>query len=82
MIVCCCAGDNKATAESVCRSIGIFTDTEELSRKSFIGRDFMALTPQQQLDALFWDNSGRVFSRYVLCVGMCLCVYEHMSVRV
>jgi Ca2+-transporting ATPase len=63
-------GDNKSTAESICRNIGIFEDTEDLEGKSFTGREFLALPEKQQLDLLFSDNGGRVFSR---CVPPCSC---------
>jgi P-type Ca2+ transporter type 2C len=58
-------GDNKSTAESICRNIGIFSETESLEGKSFTGRDFLALSEDEQLKLLFSDNRGRVFSRYV-----------------
>jgi magnesium-transporting ATPase (P-type) len=34
------AGDNKATAEAICRMIGVFDDNENLSEHSFTGRQF------------------------------------------
>jgi len=56
-------GDNKSTAESICRNIGIFEDDEDLTGKSFTGREFLALPEDEQLAHLFSDSRGRVFSR-------------------
>lgn len=70
-------GDNKLTAESICRNIGIFDDDENLEGKSFTGRDFLALPEAEQLKLLFSDNRGRVFSR---CV--CVCVWAVGWLRV
>lgn len=59
-------GDNKSTAEAICREIGLFTEDEDLSCKSFIGRDFMKLSPTERRELLLGDkvkSSGFVFSR-------------------
>lgn len=55
-------GDNKATAESICRKIGIFNETESLEGLSYTGRDFMNLSREQQLSALM-GKKGFCFSR-------------------
>ncbi|CAO2188040.1 unnamed protein product [Urochloa humidicola] len=36
-------GDNKETAEAICREIGVFSRDEDLCSKSFTGREFMSL---------------------------------------
>ncbi len=55
-------GDNKNTAEAICREIGVFSEGEDLREKSFTGRDFLALPPQQRRRILS-GTGGRVFSR-------------------
>lgn len=55
-------GDNKNTAESICREIGVFTGHEDLRNKSFTGRDFFAL-PLEQQSKILSGSGGRVFSR-------------------
>ena len=41
-------GDNKKTAESICRSIGIFDEVQDLTGKSFTGRELDAMTPLEK----------------------------------
>jgi calcium-translocating P-type ATPase len=53
-------GDNKDTAESICRRIGLFDEHESLKGKSFTGAEFDALTPGQQVEAV---QTARLFSR-------------------
>lgn len=53
-------GDNKLTAEAICRDIGVFECEEDISLKSFTGRDFM-LTPDKK--KILRQNGGLLFSR-------------------
>eukprot|EP00850_Spirogloea_muscicola_P009678 SM000055S18212 [mRNA] locus=s55:21353:28368:+ [translate_table: standard] len=55
-------GDNKNTAEAICREIGVFTETDDVSSMSYTGRDFLALTLEQRR-AFLRGTGGRVFSR-------------------
>ncbi|KAK8326335.1 hypothetical protein V6Z12_A11G110400 [Gossypium hirsutum] len=55
-------GDNKSTAEAICREIKLFSDGEDLRGKSFTGKEFMALSPSQQIETLS-KPGGKVFSR-------------------
>ena len=41
-------GDNKATAEAICRDIGVFGQGEDLAGKSCGGMEFMALDDAEQ----------------------------------
>ncbi|KAI9720907.1 MAG: hypothetical protein M1828_005477 [Chrysothrix sp. TS-e1954] len=53
-------GDNQNTAESICRSIGVFGEEEDTTNKSFTGRQFDALDETQQLNVA---RSASLFSR-------------------
>lgn len=44
-------GDNKHTAEAVCRQIGVFAPHEPLEGKSYTGREFDMLPPAQKAEA-------------------------------
>lgn len=53
-------GDNKGTAEAICREIGVFGPDEDISSKSFIGKDFMLLPDRQNI---LRQKGGLLFSR-------------------
>ena len=56
-------GDNKLTAEAICREIGVFDEGEDLTGKSMTGREFAALSTDRQVEMLCSGRGGRVFSR-------------------
>ena len=59
-------GDNQKTAEAICRQIGLFEEHENLSKLSFVGRDFDALSEKKQIQLLTNATNmekGMVFSR-------------------
>ncbi|CAH7689461.1 calcium-translocating P-type ATPase [Phakopsora pachyrhizi] len=45
-------GDNKATAETICRQIGVFGTSEDLSDQSYTGREFDALSESEKKEAV------------------------------
>ncbi|EIW69060.1 hypothetical protein TREMEDRAFT_62788 [Tremella mesenterica DSM 1558] len=53
-------GDNKNTAETICREIGIFTPNEDLTGKSYTGRELDALSHEEKLIAV---QTASLFSR-------------------
>lgn len=56
-------GDNKSTAEAICREIRLFSETEDVRDMSFTGKEFMSLSVSQQIDILSKSGGGMVFSR-------------------
>lgn len=55
-------GDNKSTAEAICKEIRLFSEGEDLQGRSFTGKEFMALSSTQQIGILS-KPGGKVFSR-------------------
>lgn len=44
-------GDNKGTAIAICRRIGIFSETEEVTGRAYTGREFDDLPSPEQREA-------------------------------
>ena len=53
-------GDNKKTAESICRQIGIFAPRENLEGKSYTSREWEEMSAEQKCDAV---RRASLFSR-------------------
>lgn len=53
-------GDNKETAEAICRDIGVFKPDEDISLKSLTGKEFMSLSDKKNL---LRQKGGLLFSR-------------------
>ncbi|XP_027115435.1 calcium-transporting ATPase, endoplasmic reticulum-type isoform X1 [Coffea eugenioides] len=55
-------GDNKSTAEAICREIHLFSEDDDLAGRSFSGKEFMELSSVEQMKILN-EPGGKVFSR-------------------
>ncbi|KAG8824868.1 hypothetical protein FRC19_000922 [Serendipita sp. 401] len=58
--IICVTGDNKGTAEAICRNVGIFDADEDTSGKSYTGKEFDALTQDEKIEAV---KRAKLFSR-------------------
>lgn len=53
-------GDNKETAEAICRDIGVFSPDEDIHLKSLTGKEFMSSNDKK---AILRQNGALLFSR-------------------
>ena len=53
-------GDNKSTAEAICREIGVFEAGEDISSRSLTGKEFMDVQDQKNH---MRQTGGLLFSR-------------------
>lgn len=53
-------GDNKNTAISICRKIGVFEQDEDPTGKAFTGQEFKRMSEREQLEAV---KSAKLFAR-------------------
>ena len=53
-------GDNKNTAETICRDIGVFGPNEDLTGKSYTGKELDALSQEEKIQAV---KRASLFSR-------------------
>lgn len=53
-------GDNKETAEAICRDIGVFALDQNIHDKSFTGKEFMSSSDKK---AILRQDGGLLFSR-------------------
>lgn len=53
-------GDNKNTAEAICREIGVFGSQEDISSRSLTGKDFMEVADKK---SYLRQSGGLLFSR-------------------
>lgn len=53
-------GDNKNTAEAICREIGVFGSHEDISSRSLTGKDFMEVADKKRY---LRQSGGLLFSR-------------------